>query len=1024
MLKTLFTNKYGVSLVLFVLCMLFPELALAGPFDPPPGDKSKEIIIDSLFGPISGGPPESPLTGVIEVFNTAVLFIGGILLAYTLVAGTMQTAHDGEMLGKKWSSLWLPIRTAIGVAAILPIKAGFCFAQIVVVWLALQGVGIADQVWSKFVDQQTDVADTYVPPGAQRPIRLLLNEMARSSACLYVGDEQAKLGAQGMSVFGSYKELKANPGIDGIQYGPLGECGVITIQRQPDLKDIEGDMGAFFNTSKFEARMYPIHAAQLKAAYPAMEKIGGIIGRAPQEVSPTFIADINKSMDLYTKIWSDALQKEAKAAYAEAVNQDLVKSIKEDGWMMAGMWYVQFAKAQDAVSRGVSAVPNAGYRAGPPRTGFLGPIDGRQANAALERADVTLSASKGLGQNAVDAYGAQNAFGPSKMIAWFINDDFNTVADTSANLNENPVIMAANLGSNMSTWGWSAWIVGVAAGSLSTASGAGFSLGAGFATMTAPMLTALAGTIIVAGATLSTYIPMLPFILWVGVVLGWAVLLVEAVVAAPLWAVTHLAPDGDGVVGRGGQGYMLVLSLTLRPALMVIGFVAAVILMKPIGYFINSTFFGAFISNVSPGWNSLAQVVTGCVIYTMLMVSVITRVFALIHVIPDRLLRWIGGGGSNELGQEAHGIESHTGAKAIAGVAAAQSIGQAGQQGIQNAKNLKAHSQGKLAQDAGSSAQQAANAADNASRSAREFDAAREEAGSNPSTANQQRLADATEAMQQSQFSSAKADAMSAIASAKANPKDGAAQARSKQAQAFLNRADDHVKKNGRDGASLAQFAQSERQRTHGGVQAAQQGLAQAEGNVSQAQKGVEQAQSGLDSAQAQVDEFANNPANQGKPVPAGLSKGLAQAQSALAGAQSSLSQAKQGHKAAEGKLGEARAKASVEGSSSWAQAMNRIDTAAAQAQNPNASLSELRSARQEGAGSGEQMSLPFPEQKPESDPNQSDLFANPNQGDLFDKPAGQSSRPSSDGRLGSTAPDQSGPAREVKSRKDDRPEE
>jgi conjugal transfer/type IV secretion protein DotA/TraY len=46
----------------------------------------------------------------------------------------------------------------------------------------------------------------------------------------------------------------------------------------------------------------------------------------------------------------------------------------------------------------------------------------------------------------------------------------------------------------------------------------------------------------------------------VGAIIGWLVLVVESMFAAPLWMVAHLAPDQDGVVGKMGQGYMLILS--------------------------------------------------------------------------------------------------------------------------------------------------------------------------------------------------------------------------------------------------------------------------------------------------------------------------------------------------------------------------------------------------------------------------------------------------------------------------------
>ena len=70
---------------------------------------------------------DSPIAGVVMAFNAAVLFIAGILAAYTMMAGTVNTAHDGELLGRRWSSSWMPIRTAMGAASLLPVFQGFCY---------------------------------------------------------------------------------------------------------------------------------------------------------------------------------------------------------------------------------------------------------------------------------------------------------------------------------------------------------------------------------------------------------------------------------------------------------------------------------------------------------------------------------------------------------------------------------------------------------------------------------------------------------------------------------------------------------------------------------------------------------------------------------------------------------------------------------------------------------------------------------------------------------------------------------
>ena len=91
----------------------------------------------------------------IQAFNGGVLAIGGLLVAYTILVGTISTAHDGEMLGKKFSSVWVPIRTTLGTALVLPVINGsYCTMQVIVGWLIMQGIGLADNVWSSFATTQ------------------------------------------------------------------------------------------------------------------------------------------------------------------------------------------------------------------------------------------------------------------------------------------------------------------------------------------------------------------------------------------------------------------------------------------------------------------------------------------------------------------------------------------------------------------------------------------------------------------------------------------------------------------------------------------------------------------------------------------------------------------------------------------------------------------------------------------------------------------------------------------------------
>lgn len=45
----------------------------------------------------------------------------GVYVLGVLIVGTFSTAHNGEMLGTQWSSLWLPVRMTALAALFLPV---------------------------------------------------------------------------------------------------------------------------------------------------------------------------------------------------------------------------------------------------------------------------------------------------------------------------------------------------------------------------------------------------------------------------------------------------------------------------------------------------------------------------------------------------------------------------------------------------------------------------------------------------------------------------------------------------------------------------------------------------------------------------------------------------------------------------------------------------------------------------------------------------------------------------------------
>lgn len=119
-------RKYLKFFVVMVAMML-PSLAFAQIFGGEIHDEDVSVhkLLNPLFGELTGyGGGSDPFVELLAQLNAGILVLAGILLFYTLVAGTLSTAHDGEMLGKRWSSMWVPLHTALGAAAIMPSIGG------------------------------------------------------------------------------------------------------------------------------------------------------------------------------------------------------------------------------------------------------------------------------------------------------------------------------------------------------------------------------------------------------------------------------------------------------------------------------------------------------------------------------------------------------------------------------------------------------------------------------------------------------------------------------------------------------------------------------------------------------------------------------------------------------------------------------------------------------------------------------------------------------------------------------------
>jgi len=146
--------------IILSFMILFSSTIFAAPFNnalsfAPPATDYSVIFLGNVFGVVDGvlaGSGSQIFGKIIGVFNASLLALGSIMIMYTIIVGTLYTAHEGEFIGKKWSSIWVPVRMVSGTALLVPKASGYSLIQIFVMWVVIQGIGAADKVWSAALD--------------------------------------------------------------------------------------------------------------------------------------------------------------------------------------------------------------------------------------------------------------------------------------------------------------------------------------------------------------------------------------------------------------------------------------------------------------------------------------------------------------------------------------------------------------------------------------------------------------------------------------------------------------------------------------------------------------------------------------------------------------------------------------------------------------------------------------------------------------------------------------------------------
>ncbi len=207
-----------------------PQLA-ADLMRAPDTDVSLKVLQTLMGGDYKTATSTLPIVGdAMMVFNIIMLALGAGLFTVTAVSGVMRTGDEGDLLGKEWSSMWIPLRFGVSTVMLTPLVGGFSLGQIAAVSVIGLGVGTADSVWSAAAEgavTRMGEASAYSIP-ANPKVRQAIQNVLRADTCVVMYQRSTDAKAEMMGItnpfqFGRTVDLSTASINWGVKSGPTRE---------------------------------------------------------------------------------------------------------------------------------------------------------------------------------------------------------------------------------------------------------------------------------------------------------------------------------------------------------------------------------------------------------------------------------------------------------------------------------------------------------------------------------------------------------------------------------------------------------------------------------------------------------------------------------------------------------------------------------------------------------------------------------------------------------------------------------
>lgn len=625
-------------------------------------------IAKKLFGSMAEHPLQFGLVGdgdtmvnqILGIINLVLMAMASVWMTWTVVKGSLMTAHEGQFVGKAMHSAWVPFRLTVGTASLTPFFHGLCFAQIIMLYAIQMSIGGGNLAWQKAVDyiykgndivsiDHVSVSDDL----AQSVFNSELCQHAINYGMVKMGGEpnygNGLSAVAGTWSFGSPSFTRT---------GFSSQCGAYKLPQQSSLQAAGAAQNAANQQAAFEHLVTSLDSEAERIAKGVFMSVTDPQSNPPVPANPAYIKQASAAYSDELKTMSKALAKQVNANNGRTEMQEKMKAASiSQGFTTAGAWFFTLSSKNSEANAALSVVATLGKPALPPdNLLFIGVNDiythafALTANATTNEIDTAQDDTNWIFTRIKDAICPHSNSGS---LGQCVVADSIHIADD----NENALIRIANFGNNITAIGAVGFTaIGAVKGFVEGTTdnvltkgaallGGGGIKGAGIGAVK-PWFEVASNafkTLFFFGIVCATYIPLIPAIVWIMRLVSIFAIWVEAVVSAPVWAFAHLETEGEGMGSRAGHGYLFLFNVLLNPMLSVLGLVLGTVLLDVMSLFVLQLYPDMISNATGDSWTGLIKIIALLMIFVMINLSLVNLCMQLINVVPDNVMDWVGG---------------------------------------------------------------------------------------------------------------------------------------------------------------------------------------------------------------------------------------------------------------------------------------------------------------------------------------------------------------------------------------------